>query len=569
MRDRNRTFLLGLLLLVGAAVLMYLPVAAGYVPFPADIVLFFPPWEGVAKGCCAAMQHAELGDLATQTYPWRTVLNSAASIGRAPLWNFHYLMGAPYEAMPQSELFFPLNWLYSIARGPLAWSLLFIVRTALLEISMAIFMRRLGASNAAALISGLAFGFSGWITAFEGWPLADTAMWLPLMFLTVDGLRQKPSATWIALGAVAFALPVLGGHPEVAFQIFVLALLYAAFRVFPATTSPVSYLASLGAAGLLAAGLAAVQLLPTIEWIHLIPRSLTAFWPPIPSKEIVAFLSRDIFHQPNIDGISVPEHAAYVGAFAIAALPFAWLWPNPSTSAGNEIGSGSATQMGSLVVGAYSEAWGNACVALGFECGAGGPYLFPPALDAGIAIGCQSNVYADQAIAIGKSADAWWAGSIAIGPGAMVLDAFDSTDSVALGSTSTVIGMYSIAMGLAAVGDLTIGPADYSVSIGFSTHVYSDNAVAVGPSAIGSGPDGVAIGHQAVAGQYAYVPCWQRQDALRLVPVHMPRRGPRLVETMALRLVRPRSQVAISTLPSATMPRRGISWASPSLPRMW
>ena len=67
--------------------------------------------------------------------------------------------------------------------------------------------------------------------------------------------------------------------------------------------------------------------------------------------------------------------------------------------------------MGSLVVGAYSEAWGNACVALGFECGAGGPYLFPPALDAGIAIGCQSNVYADQAIAIGKSADAWWAGA--------------------------------------------------------------------------------------------------------------------------------------------------------------
>ena len=176
----------------------------------------------------------------------------------------------------------------------------------------------------------------------------------------------------------------------------------------------------------------------------------------------------------------------------------------PSTSAGNEIGSGYYTQMGSLVVGAYSEAWGNACVALGFECGAGGPYLFPPALDAGIAIGCQSNVYADQAIAIGKSADAWWAGSIAIGPGAMVLDAFDSTDSVALGSTSTVIGMYSIAMGLAAVGDLTIGPADYSVSIGFSTHTYSQYAVALGPDAVGAGPDSVAIGHQAVAGQYAY-----------------------------------------------------------------
>src|SRR5580698_7878355 len=131
--DPGQRFRAGLLLLVGAAVLMYLPVAAGYVPLPADIVLFFPPWEGVAKGCCAGMQHAEMGDLVTQFYSWRTVLNSTASLGRAPLWNFHYLMGAPYQANPLSALFFPLNWLYSIFPGPLAWSLSFILRTALLE----------------------------------------------------------------------------------------------------------------------------------------------------------------------------------------------------------------------------------------------------------------------------------------------------------------------------------------------------------------------------------------------------------------------------------------------------
>ena len=39
----------GLLLLAGAAVLMNLPVLAGYVPIPADIVLFFPPWTGFSR----------------------------------------------------------------------------------------------------------------------------------------------------------------------------------------------------------------------------------------------------------------------------------------------------------------------------------------------------------------------------------------------------------------------------------------------------------------------------------------------------------------------------------------
>ncbi len=305
---------------------MYLPVLAGYVPLPAEIVLFFPPWEGLFQGCCAGVHHAEMGDLITQVYPWRTILNSALSLWHAPLWNFQYLMGAPYQAMPQSALFFPLYWLYSVLSGPLAWSLLFIVRPALTAASTAIFVRRLGASNAAALLSGFTFGFSGSITAWEGWAVADSAMWLPLMFLSVDWLRDRPSAASIALAAAAFTLPVLGGQPEVAFQMAVLATLYAACRTFPLTSRSPRYLAAFAAAGLLALCLAAVQLLPTWEWIHLIPRSLTFSFRHVPTSRIVAFLSRDVFRSMNVDGISVPERFAYVGAFAVAALPFTWLW---------------------------------------------------------------------------------------------------------------------------------------------------------------------------------------------------------------------------------------------------
>ena len=320
-------FRTGLLILAVAVAIPYAPILAGYVPFPADIVVNFPPWEGSpAKACCAGFQHAELGDLATQFYPLRATLNSALRIGRAPLWDFQVLMGTPYQAMPQSALFFPLNWFFSFFNAPLAWSLLFVVRTVIVALATAIFVRRLGASPFAALISGFIFALSGWMTIQQGRGVADTAMWLPLMFLAVDELRLKASRASVTLGAVAFALPVLGGHPEVAFQVILVAFAYAVYRLFPFRPGGIRYGAAFAIAGLLSILLAAVQLLPTLEWVGLIERSLNMDWGALPPSQFVAFLSRDLFHNPNVDGVSIPEGAAYIGAFTIAVVPFAVLW---------------------------------------------------------------------------------------------------------------------------------------------------------------------------------------------------------------------------------------------------
>src|SRR6266567_2340207 len=104
------SFRSGLLILAFSVSVPYLPILAGYVPFPAEAVVQFPPWEGTpARACCAGFQHAELGDYATQYWPWRAVLNSKLSVGHAPLWDFQVLMGEPYVANAQSAVFFPLN----------------------------------------------------------------------------------------------------------------------------------------------------------------------------------------------------------------------------------------------------------------------------------------------------------------------------------------------------------------------------------------------------------------------------------------------------------------------------
>lgn len=324
---KSFNFRTGLLILSVAVTLPYLPILAGYVPFPAEAVVQFPPWEGSpARACCAGFEHAEQGDYATQYWPWRAVLNSKFSPTRVPLWNFQALMGAPFVANAQSAVFFPLNWLYSLFATPVAWSLLFPIRAVFMAVMMAVFVKRLGASPMASLISGFTFASCGWIASFQGRPNLDTAMWLPLMFLAVDELRAKPSRTSVALGAVAFALPVLGGQPETAFQVIFAAFLYAVYRLFPVKPMGGWYVAAFGAAGVLAILLAAVQLLPTLEWVGLLDRTLAIRWIPLPWTQVMGLLSRDLLHHPNVDGVQIPEGACYIGAFTAATLPFLVFW---------------------------------------------------------------------------------------------------------------------------------------------------------------------------------------------------------------------------------------------------
>jgi hypothetical protein len=306
-----------------AVMLPYVPVLAGFVPFPADIVNSFPPWEGTpAASCCKGFQHGQMGDLATQFYPLRATFNSKLRPGNAPLWNFQIFMGTPYQAMPQSALFFPLNWVFSIFNAPFAWSVLFLVRPVIVAVTTAIFVRRLGTSPPAALLSGFIFALSGWITVTEGRSVADTAMWMPLIFLAIDELRSNVSRFSVALGAAAFALPVLGGHPEVAFHVTLASLLYAVYRLFPLDAPVRRYAIGFVIAAILSMSLAAVQLLPTLEWTTLISRSLSMRWGSLRGSHIVGLFSRDLLHHPNIDGVYIPEGAAYCGAFTIALVPF-------------------------------------------------------------------------------------------------------------------------------------------------------------------------------------------------------------------------------------------------------
>jgi hypothetical protein len=312
------------------AAVTYWPVLIGRVPLPADAIVSFPPWESVHPPVLDVSPRAETGDLITELYPWKAFEKRTIAEGHFPLWNRHLFLGAPFLADPQTGLFYPPNLLYLAFPTPLAWSLSFLLRTVLAGVFASLLAGSLGASRRAAVLAGVVFALCGWVTSFQARPHLDTCLWLPLALFATDRLQRRPSRKAVGLAAAAFALPVVAGQVESAAHVTLVVLLFFLYRlVWPAESSesgPRSrrrFFLLFGAAGILAVGLAAAQIVPTLQWIGLINRSLGMPWGPRPLHEVLALLSRDLRANPNSAGVAVPEGAAYAGMLALLLAPLA------------------------------------------------------------------------------------------------------------------------------------------------------------------------------------------------------------------------------------------------------
>ncbi len=328
----RRTPFAALALTVGVvlALVVHWPALAGRVPFPADVVLGFPPWSPAGAPEIVVPPHAELGDAAVQMYAWRLFAQRSLAAGHLPLWNPHGLLGAPHLANGQSAVFWPLHWLDTLVPLPGSWTLGILLETALTFLFTALLAREVGCRASGALFAGAAFALSGFLVGWGLWPLADGARCLPLVLYALLRLDRRPSPPALAFAALALALPVLAGHPQMAVYDSAagaaLAVFLAARPRAAREPSAARRLGAAAAAAALALGLAAAQWLPTWEWIGQLVRPLGAtFKRELPAAHLVAWLSRDLRANPNPVGIEVPEGAAYLGLTTLLLAPFAVL----------------------------------------------------------------------------------------------------------------------------------------------------------------------------------------------------------------------------------------------------
>jgi hypothetical protein len=302
---------------------LYLPVLAGRIPFPHEVVVQFSAWNEIVH-LNHPPQYADIGDLVTAFYPARALTSRAIHEGTLPLWNPYFLGGAPFLANPQSSLFYPPNFLYYILPLPAAWTLCLMLRVFLSGLFMTLFVRYIGGSKAGSLFSGIAFTLCGFLTGWQGQPMADSATWLPLTCYAVLRLAEGSSNRWITLAAFSFAMPVLAGHPETATHVTMVTIAIAVLT-WASTRFDRRFAGRFAIAGCLAGVLACIQILPTFEWLMQMPGSLHIIWPALSPHQVLGWVSRDITRSPNSAGILQPESAAYAGMIALIAAPLGLL----------------------------------------------------------------------------------------------------------------------------------------------------------------------------------------------------------------------------------------------------
>jgi len=320
----ERTFrLFAIVLFALLAGLNYFPALIGKIPFPRDLVLQFPAWKEVPRSE-PLQRYADIGDLVTLVYPFRSFAASAVRSGTLPLWNPHFQSGAPFQADPQSALFYPPNFFYYVLPTPIAWAVCLFVRMVLAGFFTTLFVREIGGTKAGSIFSGIVFASCGFITAWQGQCIGDASIWLPLVGYAVHRLHRDRTNFSVALAGIAFAMPVLAGHPETALHVTLAGLLMAAFW-WAASIRPraryfnAGFLLSFALAGLLALGLASIQIIPTLEWLRGIEWALNFQWPVSALHDMLAWASRDILRYPSAAGIWVPNAQVYAGMITLLA----------------------------------------------------------------------------------------------------------------------------------------------------------------------------------------------------------------------------------------------------------
>ncbi len=282
----------------------------------------------------------EDGDFIHHFLPFSLFQQAAIRSLEAPLWNPYTYSGHPFLADIQAAVYYPVSnalLLLSLPWRGDAARLYWLQVEAILQVALAgvfvwLLVRELTGKAWAAFLAGVIFAFSGYLTGYPPVQLAvlRSAIWLPLIFwLLWRGFAAPREMRWWMGAAAAYAVAFLGGHPQTVLHLsyavaaWVLVLLVAGWQKKPSFSKKLGFWEKLGFSivglltfALLALGLMAAQLLPSLEFSRLSVRANVDY----------AFVSggfplRDTWQMllPGVFTYYSPLYAGVVGLGAAAA----------------------------------------------------------------------------------------------------------------------------------------------------------------------------------------------------------------------------------------------------------
>lgn len=225
-------------------------------------------------------------DFIRQFYPARVYEANSIAGGTFPLWSPYILSGQPFFASYQTALLYPFNLLmvglYGAAGAdlPLKAQCVFVVfHFYLAGVFTYILARDLKVGRAGATVAAITFMLCGFMTAHAGHiNQQSAAAWIPLVFLLFNRALARRRFRYAVLAGAAMGVALLAGHVQSIFYLCALLLGLVVFTFIQRlrgeeVAGPFFGLAALATAVVVAAGLAAVQLLPLYELIGLSTRA--------------------------------------------------------------------------------------------------------------------------------------------------------------------------------------------------------------------------------------------------------------------------------------------------------
>lgn len=214
-----------------------------------------------------------LDDQHVQFYPEQKFAAQYLQKGQIPLWNPYILLGIPVNGTAISAIFYPWN-LFAV----------FLPLTVILWLRpflnfwvagffTFLFVRRIGGSLTGAYLSAISFMFCGFLVVWMGHPHVNAAVWLPVLlylselFISVSVYRK----IYALLAAVVFSFVFFAGHMETAFEVCLAWFLFYMVRCFQVQGKSriVGNFFIAVAVVILGVLLAAVQILPFLEWLKI------------------------------------------------------------------------------------------------------------------------------------------------------------------------------------------------------------------------------------------------------------------------------------------------------------
>jgi len=261
------------------------------------------------------------GDFSHHYYVYRAFAYRELAAGRFPLWMDCVFAGYPFQADPQSALFYPpvmanfglyhlMGWGHFPLSALQTEALLHLLVASLLTYA---FLRGEVRRRLAALLGAVTFAYGGYLTGYPPLQIAilEGAVWLPLALWGARGLARGPARRHYLAMVAALALSLLAGNPQTYAHVGYVTLAYYAYRAWQEHTPWRPALGRLALVGALVVGLCAVQLLPAFQYTRLSTRADIPF-----DESASGFPLRDIV-QLILPGIVSLWQPLYVGIWPL------------------------------------------------------------------------------------------------------------------------------------------------------------------------------------------------------------------------------------------------------------